>query len=242
MVPGWLHVLAIVALLLGFGSAALIAFDEIKHPQPMWIMNVVWPVTALYAGPLCVWGYFRYGRAGPESKSAHGTHAKSLGAEQPSFRVMTAKATTHCGSGCVVGDIIAEWLVFAFPVIAVWFGYGAIFSEMLFAVWIVDFLFAFSIGVAFQYFTIAPMRNLSVRDGLIAALKADSLSLTAWQVGMYGFMALAQFYIFRRVLGSSLEVNSPEFWFMMQIAMIAGFITSYPVNGWLLRIGLKEEM
>ena len=73
-------------------------------------------------------------------------------------------------------------------------------------------------------------------------MKADSLSLTAWQVGMYGFMALAQFYIFRRVLGADLEVNMPEFWFMMQIAMIAGFITSYPVNGWLLRIGLKEEM
>ena len=169
MVPAWLHILAIVALLLGLGSAALIAFDEIKYPQPMWIMNVVWPVTALYSGPLCVWGYFRYGRADAGSKSAHGVHAKGAGAEPPSFRVMTAKATTHCGSGCVVGDIIAEWLVFAFPVIAVWFGYGSIFNEMMFAVWIVDFIFAFAIGVAFQYFTIAPMRNLSVRDGLIAA-------------------------------------------------------------------------
>jgi hypothetical protein len=29
---------------------------------------------------------------------------------------------------------------------------------------------------------------------------------------------------------------------MMQIAMLAGFVTSYPVNWWLIRAGLKEEM
>ncbi len=29
---------------------------------------------------------------------------------------------------------------------------------------------------------------------------------------------------------------------MMQLAMIAGFITSYPVNWWLIKIGIKEEM
>jgi len=96
--------------------------------------------------------------------------------------------------------------------------------------------------VAFQYFTIRPMRDLSPGEGLIAALKADALSLTAWQVGMYGFMALAQFYIWNRVLGAKLQVDSPEFWFMMQIAMWAGFATSYPLNWWLLRKGIKERM
>jgi hypothetical protein len=29
---------------------------------------------------------------------------------------------------------------------------------------------------------------------------------------------------------------------MMQIAMIAGFLTSYPVNWWLIRRGSKERM
>jgi hypothetical protein len=28
----------------------------------------------------------------------------------------------------------------------------------------------------------------------------------------------------------------------MQFAMMAGFMTSYPVNIWLLRAGLKEKM
>ena len=29
---------------------------------------------------------------------------------------------------------------------------------------------------------------------------------------------------------------------MMQIAMLAGFLTAYLVNAWLLRIGVKEPM
>jgi len=29
---------------------------------------------------------------------------------------------------------------------------------------------------------------------------------------------------------------------MMQIAILAGFLTSYPVNWWLLRAGIKEKM
>jgi uncharacterized protein DUF4396 len=39
-----------------------------------------------------------------------------------------------------------------------------------------------------------------------------------------------------------LEIDSPEFWFMMQIAMIAGFLTSYPVNRRLLHTGSKKDL
>lgn len=48
--------------------------------------------------------------------------------------------------------------------------------------------------------------------------------------------------IFRRGFGQQAPVDSTEFWFAMQIAMVAGFITSYPVNWWLIRKGLKERM
>ncbi|MEO6872424.1 MAG: hypothetical protein ABI233_09435 [Chthoniobacterales bacterium] len=33
-----------------------------EHPQPMGIMNVVWPITGLYAGPFALWGYSTAGR------------------------------------------------------------------------------------------------------------------------------------------------------------------------------------
>jgi hypothetical protein len=51
-------------------------------------------------------------------------------------------------------------------------------------------------------------------------------------------MAIATFGIFQRELSK----GSALFWFMMQIAMFFGFITAYPVNWWLLRRGIKEEM
>ena len=86
------------------------------------------------------------------------------------------------------------------------------------------------------------MRGLSLLPGIWAAIKADTLSLTAWQIGMYGFMAIAYFAIFRTVFGVELKPNMVEFWFMMQIAMLCGFVTSYPVNWWLIRAGLKEKM
>ena len=50
--PEWLRLLSIACLILGGVCAAIIAIDLVKHPQKMWIMNVVWPITALYAGPL----------------------------------------------------------------------------------------------------------------------------------------------------------------------------------------------
>lgn len=244
MIPSWLHTLSIIFLTLGFLCAAVLVVDVFRHPQHMGIMNVVWPITALFGTLVTVWGYFRYGRlATKEAMMA----AKKQNKEPPSktetpFPVMVGKGASHCGSGCCLGDICAEWLAFFVPTIAVWFGWHHLFSEKTFAVWILDFIFAFLLGIAFQYFTIVPMRHLGKVEGIWQAIKADTLSLTAWQIGMYGFMAIANFWLFRRVLGTRLEVNSPEFWFLMQIAMVCGFITSYPVNWWLLKSGIKEKM
>ncbi len=242
--PAWLHLLAIISLSVGGVCALVIALDELKHPQHMWIMNVVWPVTALFGSIVILWGYFAYGRLATHEKAQP---AMKKGEEPPAkkqspFSIMVAKGALHCGSGCCIGDILAEWLAFFVPAIAVWLGWHWIFPDKIFAVWVLDFIFAFALGVAFQYFTIKPMRKLSPGQGLVQALKADVLSLTAWQIGMYGLMAFAHFYLFKELLGIRLEVNSVEFWFTMQTAMIAGFITSYPVNWWLIRTGVKERM
>ena len=34
----------------------------------------------------------------------------------------------------------------------------------------------------------------------------------------------------------------PEYWFLMQIGMVIGFVTSYPANWYLVRKGIKEPM
>jgi hypothetical protein len=150
--------------------------------------------------------------------------------EKEPFWQMVALGTTHCGAGCALGDILAKCGLAVFPL--------TLFGQKIFAAWAVDYVLALGFGIFFQYFTIAPMRGLGFRDGIKAAFKADTLSLTAWQVGMYGWMAIAVFVIFRHELSKT----DPIFWLMMQIAMLAGFLTSYPVNWWLLRAGIKEKM
>ena len=224
--------LALISLLLGAACALVILVHLLSgHRQHMWIMNIVWVVTALYAGPLGLWAYFRWG-----TQSSHRAmmQAKQRGEPPPRkqkpFWQMAATGATHCGAGCTLGDLCAESFLIAVPL--------TLFGKPLFAAWALDYVLALLFGVAFQYFTIKPMRDLSPAAGLKAAFKADFLSLTAWQVGMYGWMAIVVFVIF----GRELPKTGPVFWFEMQIAMLCGFLTSYPVNGWLLRAGIKEKM
>lgn len=231
--PDWLHNLSLAWIVLGVLCALAIVADEARHPQKMRIMNLVWPVTALFGTVIWLGAYYAWGR---------NVSAGEKGSSKAPFAAMVLKGTSHCGAGCTLGDLIAEWAAFVFPVVAVWFGWHTLFAEKTFAVWIPDFVVAFLLGILFQYFTIKPMRDLSPWQGMIAALKADIASITAWQVGMYGLMAIIQFLWFKPAFGGIAEVASPEFWFAMQLAMLAGFATSYPVNWWLIRKGLKEKM
>ena len=104
--------------------------------------------------------------------------------------------------------------------------------------WLVEYLAAFLLGIVFQYYAIKPMKQLSPGNTLKAALKADALSLTCWQIGMYGWMAISNFLIFHR----QLRADDPIFWLMMQIGMLCGLMTAFPVNWWLIKKGIKEAM
>jgi hypothetical protein len=84
------------------------------------------------------------------------------------------------------------------------------------------------------------MRGLGLRDGLKAAAKADFIALTFFEIGLFGWMALMTFVFFPAP--HHLMPNSAAFWFLMQIGMIVGFITSWPANVWLLNRGIKVAM
>jgi hypothetical protein len=227
----WLVVLAWVSLALAFASAAAVVVDVYGrgYRQPMRVMEVVWPVTALYLGPLAVLGYRRWGR--PRSARWLGEHGRSEPPPKPAW-AGTAVGISHCGAGCTLGDIAAEFTVFGLGVtiagIALW-------PEM-----IADYLAAVVLGIAFQYLAIAPMQNLSLRRGLVQAAKADVLSLTAFEVGLFGWMALMAFVLFPAP--HHLHPDSPVYWFLMQIGMAIGFLTAWPANVWLIRRGIKEAM
>ena len=221
--------------------------DELRRPQKMMIMNFVWPITALYGGPVALWGYFK---SAPKMTKQHMRQMKQevreeLRREQAAgvvrmpdratgagpAREQVAVGVSHCGAGCTLGDIAAEWWVF---LMGLKFAGGDFQTRLL-----LDFLLAWSFGVVFQYLTIAPMRGLPFGKGLIQAIRADTLSIVTFQMGLFGWMALTYFVIFP---GPHLHPTEAVFWFMMQVGMILGYFTSYPANIFLLKSGWKEKM
>ncbi|WP_233209208.1 DUF4396 domain-containing protein [Mycobacterium sp. ENV421] len=230
MAPAWLTVLSWCALALAGISSLIIVFDIYArgHRQRMRVMEAVWPVTGLYFGPIAVWMYWRFGR--PQSGRWLAEHGRDNPPGKPGWAT-TAIGVSHCGAGCTLGDIIAEFAVFA---LALQLAGRALLPE-----YIGDYTAALALGILFQYFAIAPMRGLGLRKGLTQAAKADVLSLTAFEVGLFGWMALMSFVFF----GSHpLHPNNPVYWFLMQIGMIIGFATAWPANVWLIRRGVKEAM
>jgi hypothetical protein len=185
---------------------------------------------------LAAWLYWQHGRSaakdsGMEHHASHGAQGHGHGeesSEAPGW-VATTLATCHCGAGCALADIVVESLLFL--------GGITLLGSMLWASYLYDFLGAWTLGVVFQYFSIKPMTDLSPGQAIVAAIKADTLSILAFQVGMYAWMALTHFFLFPH-----LEANRPLYWGMMQVAMLLGFATAWPMNRWLVARGLKGSM
>jgi hypothetical protein len=66
----WLHIIAIISLIAAAVCALIIAVDiAAGHRQQMWIMDLVWPITALYSSPLGLWFYYKIGRLSTREKT-----------------------------------------------------------------------------------------------------------------------------------------------------------------------------
>ncbi|WP_370548959.1 DUF4396 domain-containing protein [Edwardsiella tarda] len=139
------------------------------------------------------------------------------------------KTSTHCGTGCTLADIVGEGWVMLMPV--------TLLGSSLLGAWTLDFILALCLGIFFQYW---PARQMGMSRWLALknAVKADVLSLICWQLGMYVWMAIALFLLFT----PDMPHASALYWFMMQIAMIVGFCSAYPMNKWLVSKGIKHAM
>lgn len=241
-----LKLLAWISIGVALACALIILVDEIRRPQAMAVMNWVWPLTALYFSVFALWAYFTLGRKHTREAmtgSGHGEphpagmqHAEKTpdrSMHQPPSLAQVALGTSHCGAGCALADIATEFGIAAAGL--VWFG------SVLWTDYVLDLAIAWLAGIAFQYFAIKPMReDLDTGSAIRAAIKADTFSIVAFQVGMYLWMALVHFKLFPEP--HHLTPFDPRYWLMMQIAMLCGFATSFPMNRFLIARGLKEAM
>lgn len=118
---------------------------------------------------------------------------------------------------------MGEWLIVTLAI--TWFGKwsGHQLPEEL----PLDFVAAWTLGVMFQYLTIAPITGEKGLRGVLTAVKVDTASIVAFQIGLFGWMAIVMLVA---VPDHGIAIDSPDFWFQMQIVMILGFFTAWPVT------------
>lgn len=255
-----LNLLAVFLICSGIGIAVHIAIDLTHRPQSMKIMNAVWILTALWGSYLALWAYNKFGQGtamkvdrmgsgeamemkGMDMSEMSGMDMQEdmkmdmsmnqmgdMGTDRPLWQSIALSAL-HCGAGCTLADIIGEWFTNYVPV--------TVAGSQLIGNWVLDFVLALIIGVYFQFYAIREMSKISVSGALSRAFKADFFSLLSWQIGMYGWMAIVYFVLFSN---DPLPKDTWLFWFMMQIAMLFGFICAFPMNALLIKLKIKSGM
>jgi hypothetical protein len=247
-IPIALQIIAYAYLTIGLGGSLYIILDIKRgHRQMIPFMNVVWPITVFYLGPLGLWAYWHLGHSSlkktvingnpqlepmqEDIQNVHRVKPHKTESRKPFWESIFVSAT-HCGGGCTLGDVVSAWLIFLTSI--------TLFGSTLAAAYVFDFTFAWILGIIFQYLAITEMKKISVKKGLIEAIKADTISLVAFEIGLFGWMALVTFVIFDRTWHAN--PTEPVYWFMMQIGMTIGFFTSYPVNWCLVKKGIKHGM
>lgn len=243
---GIFTIISVISLSLALLSAIIIVFNISSRPQSMKVMNVVWPLTALWSSVVGLIAYFSFGRNSikmEDGMKMDGDMKMDMSMDMDSgsdmqmnmgpdkFWQKVALSTFHCGAGCTLADIIGESVgSYALSFFGLYgIGWG----------WTLDYILALLIGAGFQYAAIRPMMQKASPGSVFSkALKIDFLSLTSWQIGMYGL----SYIIFFHVLSKPLAHNTFGFWFVMQLAMCAGFLLSYPMNWFLIKKGIKPSM
>ncbi|OCB56420.1 hypothetical protein A5677_18050 [Mycobacterium malmoense] len=215
--PGWVTLLAWIVTGLGVLVAGAILADIYArgYRQPLRAMEAVWPITAIYAGPLAWWAYHRWGRpATPRWQHRFGSSGG------PGLAATAAVQTIPGGAVSFVGHMIAMPLV-------MWTGM-TIAGQGVWPMMLLIAAFALPLLIAFEYHSLALTgRDQSVGRRLWAASRISVLAIVAFDVGMGASMLLVAF-----VLGYS--PASMAFWLVMWGGMWLGFATAYPMVWWLL--------
>ncbi len=100
--------------------------------------------------------------------------------------------------------------------------------------------YALGFGFGWSIFQALFMRGMSggsYRRALADTFIPELLSMNLLMAGMVPVMVAAMARI-----PQSHDPLSPEFWFVMSMALLAGFLTAYPINWWLVANHLKHGM
>lgn len=247
-------------------SVVWTAIDVMRHRnRAMPIMNVVWPLMALYFGPLgtllyvtlsgrTVEGHVSPQPLLPPTPPSHG-HGTQAHAATASFDVSTMgdmngqNDARHMGSmaGHAMGPLWRRALRSSTHCMAgcalgdlvAMFLVGGIglFGGTMAAEAVTGAVLAFALGLfVFQALPIMAERKIGFAAALSTALRADAITISAYLVGQ-----IAALYVLARLFPGAMGLTVPAF-VTMQAAMAAGFLTTYPANYGVVVTGIKAGM
>ncbi len=223
IIPMWLTVVSWIFVGIALLCAVAILYDIYArgYRQRVRVMEAVWPITALYLGPLGLWAYNRWGRLRSEKRQKeHGAPAEK------SLPAAAATGGTPGGAASAVGHVLGVPLVV--------FSGLTIAGEALWMMILVIAVIATVLLFVFEYFfSTVPARGLHSGKGLGVALLIAFVTVLAFDVGMGGWMLVMHFLLFMPPL------TDVTFLFLMQVGLILGFLTGYPAVLWLVRRGIK---
>ncbi len=226
MAPTWVTVFGWVYTGLGVLFAAWILADTYLggYRQRLAPMEIVWPITAIWAGPLGLWAYYRWGRPTTQKWESRNGAAPELGLDE-----RAAVETVPGGAASFVGHAIAVPIVGLTGI--------TIAGEHVWPMILLVAVFALPLLIAYEYHALSVTYGGRSTPGkrLRVATFISVLAIIAFDLGMGAAMLIVAF-----VLGYS--HSTIAFWLVMWGGIMLGFLTAYPMVRWLLARGTPESV
>ena len=201
--------------LLTAASVLFVAIDIQSTPESP-VLKWGFVLLTAYAGPL---GAFLYVLGCREPLP--GLHEQYVAAR---WRQVLG-STMHCVAGDGVGILAGAAI-------------GSVLTLPHLADIALEYVLGFGFGwTIFQALFMRDMAGGSYRRSLTSTFIPEFLSMNFLMAGMVPVAALG-----RMLLGIHPNPATPEFWFIMSMALTVGFVIAYPMNWWLVAKGLKHGM
>ncbi len=210
----WIDVILLGWFALVAASVVFVARDVAKNPEPT-IMKWGWVLVTLYMGPVAAALYIM---ADKEPRpGAHEEFTKPLWKQG-------IGSTIHCVAGDATGIIIAATIT-------------ALLGLPMWLDIVCEYLLGFAFGLfIFQSLFMKSMYGGDYRQALKHSFMPEWLSMNMMMAGMIPVMV-------RLMMGNDMRAMEPTqllYWGVMSLGIGAGFFVAYPINIWLVSVGLKH--
>ncbi len=202
--------------LLTAGAMVFLIWDLLTNTPANNVIKLAWVLVVFYTGPVGLFIYLLSCR-----QTLPGMHDAFIA---PLWKQATG-SLLHCVAGDATGIILSAAIVYHF---------GLPNGIDL----IIEYLSAFIVGLfVFQALFMLAMYGGNYWLAVRKTFFAETVSMNMVMVGMIPTMM-----ILMHVLPGSDDPTRALFWGVMSVSTLAGMITAYPINYWLVSRGLKHGM